>query len=342
MALARTGGTRGEIVKRSLNDVAGNRLIFVLAASLLWMAPFETITPIFSFPGQNLSNLEILAAVAILTWVVQGIAGKRITCWKTILTIPMLLLVLIMVLSSLLAPAHTTPALSFTGRFASGVLVFHLVAGLVNSRKRLLIFLGGIVIAGNLVSTLGLLEYLQVRPVLNLLGAFQAAPSYAGNQIRVSSTLQYPTITSMYLEIVFALGMGLLLFSLHTRKLWWTVGLCFSQWLAAACIFLTLTRSGLISLGIAILLAWVMAFLWWGLDARTGTVSALALTLALTLAASTFLSQESWLRLVTLDQRQWYQVHYQVPSEFEMRTGGGEQASHSTRKPRTGELASRW
>ena len=59
-----------------------------------------------------------------------------------------------------------------------------------------------------------------------------------GGQLRATSTLFYPTITSMYLEVVFALGLGM---DRHRSRLWRLSPLA----LAGAGIIATFTRAGL-------------------------------------------------------------------------------------------------
>ena len=49
------------------------------------------------------------------------------------------------------------------------------------------------------------------RPVLDWLQAFRPGVATVGAQVRAGGPLQYPTIASMYLEIVFAFGLGVLL-----------------------------------------------------------------------------------------------------------------------------------
>src|SRR5437773_195573 len=64
---------------------------------------------------------------------------------------------------------------------------------------------------GVVVSGLTILEYIGVRPVLAWLRLFRRDVATVGAQVRAGGPLQYPTIASMYLEVVFALGLGVLL-----------------------------------------------------------------------------------------------------------------------------------
>src|SRR5207237_1373001 len=88
----------------------------------------------------------------------------------------------------------------------------------VTTQARLRIALAAVVVTGAVVSLLAGLEYLQLAPVLRLLTAFRPGLATVGAQVRAGGSLQYPTIASMYLEIVFAFGLGLLLMELDGER----------------------------------------------------------------------------------------------------------------------------
>ena len=86
-------------------------------------------------------------------------------------------------------------------------------------RARLRVALTLAVAVGVVVSVLAILEYRGVRRVLAALRAFRPAVSTVGAQVRAGGPLQYPTIASMYLEVVFAFGLGLMLAELDAVAL---------------------------------------------------------------------------------------------------------------------------
>src|SRR5262245_28123228 len=63
-----------------------------------------------------------------------------------------------------------------------------------------------------------MLEYLNVGSVMQLLQIFRPWVATVGAQVRAGGPLQYPTIASMYLEIVFAFGLGLMLAELDAAQ----------------------------------------------------------------------------------------------------------------------------
>ncbi len=294
---------------------------FGLCLAVLLSTPFETLGPILSLPGQNLTNLELLVALAVGLWAASGLIDRRLPRWKTKLTALWILLLLIMAASTALAPEHRQNALHFTGRCAAGFLFFLVVLDLADSRRRIAWMLTATTCAGTLVGLLGLLEYFRVPAALDLLTAFQAGPSYAVGQTRVSSTLQYSTIASMYLEIVFALGLGLLLLAMERRKRVLTGVLLVSLWVIGTGAILTLTRGGLLSLAMTLALVGIVCYREVGIDDKVIAVGILAAGLGVSLVATTFDSQEARLRLTTVNQRDWYKAEYEVPSTLYLRSG---------------------
>ncbi len=295
------------------------RLGFCLLVIL--STPFEKLGPIISLPGQNLTNLELVLALAIFVWGLGALLGGRIPVWKTPLSTPWIVLLVIMILSALTAPEHRQNALHFTGRCVAGFLFFLVVIDVADSTRRIVLIVAAIATAGSVVAVLGTLEFLHVPGVRDLLAPFQAGPGYAVGQTRVSSTLQYSTIASMYLEIVFALGAGLLILNLE-RKRWGLSGLLFLvQAMVGSCVVLTLTRGGLFSLLLALGLASLLCYREWGFDGKVASLALLAAFLSLVTVTTVCLGQEARLRLTTLDQANWYKAEYEVPSRLYLRSG---------------------
>ena len=295
---------------------------YAAAIAILLSAPFELLRPFLSFPGQELSNLEAVVFGALSAWIGWAFLVRRPIQLKTGLTTPVLGLVAVMLVSALISPEHTTQSLRFIGRFLVGFCVFLLVVNAVNSRLRLNGVLITVALAGTCVSVLGLLEYQQVEWVEEGLRLFRPSDSWAAGEPRITSTLPYPTVTSMYLEVTFGLTCALLLQAVRDRR--W--GLCLltfiAQVLIGSCAIFTLTRSGLLSLG-AVLLG--TGLLWWrarGVSRCLWALVGLGLILGCVLALRLLTDEGSfWLRLTTETSQDWYRVGYQVPESLELVTG---------------------
>ena len=123
----------------------------------------------------------------------------------------------------------------------------------------------------------------------------------------------------MYLEMVFAWGMCLMLFSARHRK--WTSRLtAIVLMVVGTGVLVTLTRAGLFSL--FLLLAVIVLGAWWreGLQesARTATLLALVLGLVAAVIGGT---SPLGIRLGSQPEREWYGVEYAVPVSLDVTAG---------------------
>jgi hypothetical protein len=195
------------------------------------------------------------------------------------------------------------------------------VAEGVAVNRRLVGLLVAATVVGTTVAGLGILEYRQVPAVLEWLQPFKTGLIRVGGQLRASSTLQYPTITSMYLELVFGFAVGLLLLAVDRRR-WWVAGALFiALGLMAEGIIVTLSRSGLVVMaGILALVGglWVVRR---GMNRGLWTIVALAAMVAGLLGYKLLNDSLLWVRLTTENDELWYRAQYQVPDRLELRTG---------------------
>src|SRR5262249_29247876 len=156
------------------------------------------------------------------------------------------------------------------------------------------------------------LEFFTVPSVLVWLKAFRPQVMTVGALVRAGGSLQYPTITSMYLEIVFAVGVGLLLTAWAATRRALAVLVFAALLLVAYAIMLTFPRSGIILM--ALTLAWFGA-----LRARSGRVDSGTAVLALLAVgvAAVFLTSRSLdsvrLRFTSEGQELWYSARVIAP-----------------------------
>ena len=170
-----------------------------------------------------------------------------------------------------------------TGRLAAALGVYLLAVNGLTTRSRVTTALNLAVGVGVVVSVLAILEYLEVRPVLSWLTAFRPWVATVGAHVRAGGPLQYPTIASMYLEVVFAFGLGLLLSQAdavrqghYARAALWFGALV----VIGEAITLTFTRAGLITMASSLALAGVIWHSRRGADTGTLLVAALAAVIA--------------------------------------------------------------
>lgn len=291
------------------------------ALVLVLMAPFELIRPVVVLPVQVLTTVELVMLTVLASWLLWSVVTGDQPTGRTPLTLPAVLLLATMLVSAWFAPDPQPEALDFTARFAAGLLVYLLIVNTARTRARLVGLIAAAAVAGTIVASIGLLEYRQVPAVVDRLGLFRVGEFLVGGQLRITSTLSYPTITSMYLEFTFGLTLALLLLAVARRR-WWVAGATFAALgLMIEAIILTLSRSGLVVVAAMLGLAGV---LWlWRVGANRGfwILGALGALLVAFLAYRVLSDSMLWLRLTTENDTEWYRATYSVPERLELAPG---------------------
>jgi hypothetical protein len=284
---------------------------WTVPASLLLVAavsPFERPLP-GSLLGFTLTTLEFSIAVALVAAGVAAMRQPSAWQWRTPITIPVLVLFACALISSVAAPEFRGNALRFVGRFGAAILVFTIVANAASERlaRQLVAMLLG---AAAVVGAIAVLELAQVPFVLDALKLFRPGFHVVGGQLRATSTLFYPTITSMYLEVVFALG---LIWIASSR-------LAFAALvLAGAGIIATFTRAGLVTMTISLLTYGGIAYLkrrQWGHE-HTKLAALAAVLIALVMLSRS--PQMLVSRMSNELSQDWYGATYDVPATVTLR-----------------------
>jgi len=296
--------------------------VFALAV----FAPFEMTTPLLRMPWQSLTNLEAVLALSIACWGAALAVSGRLPRLTTPLAPAWIALVSAMALAAALAPAERLNAWHMAGRFAAAAIVYFLTVEGVTSRSRLHLALALCVVTGLVVAALAMLEYRHVGVVLRALRAFRPAVTSVGDQVRAGGPLQYPTIASMYLEVVFAFGLGLMLVAIDARNrvaaAVWFVALT----AIANAIMLTFTRAGLITMALSLAFVAALRLRQRGLEIGAGLVAALALVIAASFFSSRS-AQSLWLRMTSEGQDSWYLARLDAPEDLSLAVG---QRSYAT------------
>jgi len=293
---------------------------FAGVALLAIVAPFELTAPLVRLPGQSISDLEVAMLAAFLTW-----GGAVFACgarpeWRTPLTAPWLALLIACGVAAVSSQVSRVNALHMTGRLGAAFGVYLLTANAMTTRARVRAVLALALGAGVLVSALAVLEYLQVPAVLRFLTLFRPGLSTVGAQVRAGGPLQYPTIASMYLEIVFAFGVGLLVMELEAgrRATVWLV--LAALVLVAEAITVTFTRAGVITAIATLAIAAAAQWRRRGLDGSVRVVGLLTAAVIVVFFGSR--SPESIrLRWTTEGQAAWYRAAIHAPDTVAVVTG---------------------
>jgi hypothetical protein len=289
-------------------------------ALLTLVAPFELTAPLLRLPRQSVSNLEAAVVCALVGTAAAFAWSRRLPVWRTPLTAPWAALLLAMLVASLVSPVSRLNALHMTGRLTAAFAVFLLASNAITSSGRLRAMLSLAVAVGVVVSVLAILEFRGVRPVLNGLRLFRPWAATVGAQVRAGGSLQYPTIASMYLEVVFAVGLGVLLTAFDAGSRAQTVVLFCALALIGEAIALTFTRAGLVTMATSLILVGVMRRRRITADGGSGLLALLAAVIVLLFFGSR--STESvWLRMTSESQESWYRAAVAAPPEIALPPG---------------------
>jgi hypothetical protein len=159
--------------------------------------------------------------------------------WRTAITLPLIAIVACAFIAAFAAPEFRGNALRVAARLGVATTLFILVANVGRSDRLASRSAPRSSPRAALVGAIALLELAQVPWVLNALKQFRPGFHVVGGQLRATSTLFYPTITSMFLEVAFALGLAWI-----ATAGWRSPALV----LTGAGVIATFTRSGLITI----------------------------------------------------------------------------------------------
>ena len=237
---------------------------------LVLVAPFEALHPLVRLPGQSLTIVELALLAVLAAWLAAAAAVPAAS-----------------------AASDTTHAAVGDGaaherhrggrragrsdkcrphgrpvRLAFGVFLVT-VSG-VSTPDRLRRVIVSAAVVGVAISVLVMLEFLGNGFVLRTLRIFRPGIAVVGSQVRAAGPFQYPTIASMYLEIVFAFTLGLLP-KVVVEKRWWAVAAVIGVLaVIAEGVVLTFTRAGLLTIAAGVLLVGAIRYRRGGFDAATG------------------------------------------------------------------------
>lgn len=287
---------------------------WTVSASLLLVAavsPFERPLP-GEFFGFTLTTLELSMCAALAAGVLSLAREPASPHWRSPITMPLLALLACAMVSSIAAPEFRGNALKFVGRFAAAILLFTLVTNAVTTPRLIRHITAVLLAAGAVVGVLAVLELAQVPIVLEGLKAFRPGFHVVGGQLRATATLFYPTITSMYLEVVFALG---LMWIASSR-------LAFAALvIAGAGIIATFTRAGLITMSISVVSYALLVYFkrggWHRAHARLAALAVILIALVMISRSPQMLVS----RMSNELSQDWYGATYEVPQSLTLRPG---------------------
>ena len=272
-------------------------------------APFERALPGSVF-GLTLTTSELAIVIALVIGASAAIANRSAFTWRTAITLPLLAIVSCAFVSAVLAPELRGEALRVAARLGIAVLLFTLAANVARSDGAAMRIAAALLASAAIVGVIAALELTQLPWVLDALKTFRPGFHVVGGQLRATSTLFYPTIASMFLEVAFALG----LMWIATSRLAFGALV-----LTGAGVIATFTRSGLITMALSLAVYGVILFVRRRkLDGEHKRLGALAVVLiALVLMSRS--PQMLVARISVEGSQDWYGAAYDVPRQLTLR-----------------------
>ena len=287
---------------------------------LVLVAPFEELQPLVRLPGQSLTIVELALLAVLAAWLGAGLLLRERPPFRTPLTVPWVAVLLTNGLAAVVAPADRANAIHMVARFGLAFGVFLVTVSGVSTPDRLRRVVVSAATVGVIISVLVLLEFLGNGVVLKALRVFRPGIAVVGSQIRAAGPFQYPTIASMYLEIVFAFTLGLVPAMVDDHRPWQSVAVVAALAVIGEGIVLTFTRAGLLTMAASVLVVAVMRCSRAGFDKATWAVALVGLIVAVEVGTSRSADMLR-LRLTTESQDDWYIAEIDAPLTLSLNTG---------------------
>jgi hypothetical protein len=209
-----------------------------------------------------------------------------------------------------------------TARLLAAGVVFVLVADTATDLRAAARVVSVLLAVATAVAGIALLEVAQVPAVMDALTAFRPGFHVVGGQLRATSTLSYPTVASMYLEVAFALGLWRLLAAVDRRVQAPLLLTFIALAIVGAGIVATFTRAGLASLALSLgVVGGLRALAAGRFDKGSMVLGARGVVLVCVTVGSR--SPERLLaRLSTEGSQAWYGARYVAPARLTLVPGG--------------------
>ncbi|MHB8793727.1 MAG: O-antigen ligase family protein [Thermoleophilia bacterium] len=300
-----------------------SRLVLAAACLMVLFTAFEVRTLTVPLGPISLTTSEFAAGIFIAFSLVYAAAHFSWYRQRRVLDLAVALFLLTNFLSAALAAEDKPGAFKFSLRMTFAALVYVAVSRLP-ARARSHIWVAGAVTAAlAIVTIVGLLEnFTSLVYWPRVLGPFQEGIITFGTyyNIRIASTLPFPTVLSMYLELALPLALAFGLWISGRRS----NSPARRRWLGAATLVLivavmlvqvnTYTRSALVATPVSMLAGAVAAALF-GYGRRVWGFLVLGVgILVLTVVLSVLFSNKMASRLDVTEQEQHYGAEYKVTS----------------------------
>ncbi len=294
------------------------KLVLAGACLVTFFAAFEVRQPLIDFGFFNLTTSKLAAVLFFVTVFIWGLGNARNLFSRRALDLAVALFFLSNLIS-VTAAADKVSALKFTLRMFYGVAIYFGVSRLPRRFRSDLVVAGTATVAVLIVAVVGLLQNFVIPVSWDfLLTPFQEEITTFGAfyNVRVASTLPYPTSLSMYLELAMPLALvfGLWLTGRSSTAIrrWWLAAIIAGVTAIMATQMFTFTRSGMVAAPVSLLVGAALAAIF-GLGRRLWVMLGVsALIFAALLGGSALASNKMAARLGIRAQDNHYGAVYSV------------------------------
>ncbi|MCA1646526.1 MAG: O-antigen ligase family protein [Chloroflexi bacterium] len=305
------------ILRRSAALPVWPSAVHPLALALAFLLPFAAIPPVLVTPWLALTDDKLVLLGCAVAWLLTG-ARARPTAREWRALAPTLALLAVAVAASVLAPDFHMEALKFVWRLVAAAFVLLVTLRLAGEPRYVAGLLWAIVAGAGVSALLGLAEAsggLVFEPILSL---FKVAPTRVGGEVRVSASFQYATIAAMYFEM--AIPLAIVLAATARRRSPRLVAMAIAV-LCTLNVVLSLTRAGLLTLGVVFGVLLLVAFLRRGVRR---VVLPTALSLGVMVGGVAILAMRDpvfKMRLASESDADWYGAAYSAPNSLQVEAG---------------------
>jgi hypothetical protein len=299
-----------------------SRLVLVAACLTVLFTAFELKTPVISLGPVNFTTSELAAGFLIIASLVYAAANLSWYLSRRALDVAVLLFLLVNFLSAALVADDKPGAFKFALRMTYAALVYLAVSRLPARIRSWLWLAGGVTAALIIVTVIGLLEnFISAVQWPDLLEPFQEGVITFGTfyNVRVSATLPFPTVFSMFLELALPLSLALGLWlagsqARRGRRLWLEAATVVLLAAVMALQVFTYTRSALVATPVALLTGAALAA-FYGYGRRVWIFLGLGVIfLVATVGVSVLFSNKMASRLDLAEQERHYGAEYTLIS----------------------------
>jgi hypothetical protein len=302
------------------------RLAFVALLVLAFSFGVEALRYPITLGQQYFTNLDVLEFLIIGLWLIyRALSFLETEHWRNPsfgLTIAVGLWLATLWVSTFALQSYREQAFYFDGRILRGVVLARITFDLTHNGERWKTVIQCMALGGIVVYVLGLAESAKIPAIFNWLQDIRGASIYAGEVLRLSSTLSYPNIAAIIIEVTL---FPVLAWAVTTPRLWLRIFLSVGALAGMIALILTLSRGGIVAFAVSLLIcmALLLYFYRHRIERRAVLIGSAAVTASLVVSAGVLILTNPTiaLRFITEDDQSWYQVAFSVENQATARPG---------------------